>query len=575
MKTLSRPYQNRAGLEIRQHAAARGPGCILQMPTGAGKTHVFCDLLMGAYNKGKYALMVVRGKALVHQASERLTREGVPHGIYQGGNTTATHERILVCSIDTLFQRKIAPHADLIVIDECHLSHSEGYTWFLSQYTCFKLGVSATPHHKKGMRHIGDKLIYPAPIMELIRDGYLVGAKYFVPYIPDLKGVSKTNGDFNAKELGKRSVEDEELTANAAMVWERHLRGLSTLCFASSIEHGRVLSEALRGKGAHVGTIVAATKDDIRKQLITKLEHGQLDVLVSVGVLTTGVDIPSLAAILCCRPTESYNLWIQILGRGTRPFSGKPNFLVYDLSGNLLKHGPIEAETIADMDGMITVPKTALVLCQECYAIHVRADLDELVCPSCGATLPSRVRTTGGMRSHGLTDNHEVVEKLIEPWELDLPGLVAIAKEKRLKKGWIYHMIRGKYGEDVGNRAWPRIRSIKKWDTNKSSAPQQKIKGILYKESRNHFLVNIGSKNNRHCKVFDTLEEALAERNKTSPLKPNSYIDHDKKSGTYRVRIRSLGVSKPNIATIEEARSIRDELLAGAKSGFGPTGGGL
>lgn len=461
-KTILRPYQNKAGAEIRAHAAAKGGGAILQLATGAGKTAVFCDLLMGAHAKGKYALMVVKGKALVHQASARLTREGVPHGIYQGNNTTATHEQILVCSIDTLYQRRIAPHADLIVIDECHLSHSDGYKWFLDQYKCFKLGVSATPHHRKGMRHIGDKIIYPAPFGELVRDGFLVDAKYFVPYVPNLKGVATSQGDFNAKELGKKSVDDYELTANCSKVWGSNLRGKATLCYASSVQHAETLNNALREAGARTAIITAKTPDIERQRCIAQLSNGQMDVLVSVGVLTTGVDIPCLNAILCCRPTKSYNLWVQILGRGTRPFPGKHNFLVYDLSGNLLQHGPIAAEMLGDLDEVLDVPKTKLFRCGECYAIYPTEEVDG-ECPECGAAVTSEGRRETGARIHGLTDNDDIKEYVAPPWELDLPALVAKAKEKGLKKGWLYHMLKGKYGEEMANEAWPRIRSMKKW----------------------------------------------------------------------------------------------------------------
>jgi DNA repair protein RadD len=480
MKTPAhtRPYQTKALAEIRAHAANRGKGAILQMPTGSGKTHVFCDVLKGAYAKGKRAIMVVRGKALVHQASDRLTREGVPHGIFQGDNSRDTGERILVCSVDTLFQRQLAPRADLIVIDECHLSTSEGYKWFLSQYPCvFKLGVSATPHHKHGMRHIGDKLVRPASFSSLVAEGYLVGARYFVPYIPDLKGITKTsskdgaNGkDFNAKQLGAKATNDADLTANAAAVWRNNLVGRSALVFAVSVEHAGVLLAGLRGVGARGEIIVANTPDAQRRDYIGGLERGEIDVLVSVGVLTTGVDIPSLRAIVCCRPTDSYNLWVQILGRGTRPAPGKKNFLVYDLSGNLHQHGPIEAEPIADLDGLPDFPKVRLKTCPECYACFTPEIAATPLCPACGEDCTVARERTTGERIHGLTDNDQVAEVKIEPWEIELPAIIAKAKQKGWRKGYIYHLLKAKYGEDVATRAWPRVRAMKKWPTKNQVA---------------------------------------------------------------------------------------------------------
>ncbi len=460
-ETVLRPYQVAAVAEIRRHAAVGGQGAILQLATGAGKTACFADVLKGAYRKGKCAIMTVRGKNLVWQASERLTREGVPHGIWQGENTRDTHERIQICSVDTLFARKAAPRADLIVIDECHLAHSDGYRWLLAQYPgVFKLGVSATPHNARGMRHCGDKLVRTATITELIRDGYLVGGRYFVPSVPNLRGVKKSGGDYSGKDLSRRLSDDSEFTASAAKVWSGNLRGKSCLVYAVSVEHAGILADGIRGVGGKCDVVSASTPDAKRRGLIGGLERGEIDCLVSVGVLTTGVDIPSLRAILCCRPTESYNLWIQILGRGTRPSLGKEHFLCFDLSGNLYRHGPIEAELPADLDGLAEPPGVAIKTCRECYATF---ESGPNACPGCGAsTAEVRERKTGA-RIHGLTDNDETREVKIEAWELALPELVAKAKARGWRKGAIYHNLKARFGDEIADRAWPRIRSLKKW----------------------------------------------------------------------------------------------------------------
>lgn len=468
MTTILRPYQKKAADQIRAHAAKGGKGAILKMATGSGKTAVFCDFLIGAHKKGNTAIMVVKGKSLVAQASERLRREGVPHGILQGDNTRGTHHKILVCSIDTLFARQLAPKADLVVIDECHMSHSTSYAWFFEQYpNVFKIGVSATPNHKKGMTHIADAMIEPVTIRELIDDGYLVGGKYYVPYIPDLTGVGKANGDYKTGDLADASIADKELAASAAKVWKENLQGKSTLVYAVNIEHAGVVATSLAEAGAIVAVLTGSSSDCTRKDVLGKLLIGEINAVVSVGVLTTGVDLPALQAIMCCRPTESHNLWIQILGRGTRPYLGKKHFLVYDLSGNLLKHGPIEQEFESnlyeiDVNEKPKIASIKLTICAKCYATFENVD-NLTTCPCCGEPLdPKMVRTTGKRRT-GLGDNAEVVEYIQQPWEQELARLVAVAKKNGLKKGFVYHRISDIYGKDIADLAWPRIRSLKKW----------------------------------------------------------------------------------------------------------------
>ena len=68
----------------------------------------------------------------------------------------------------------------------------------------------------------------------------------------------------------------------------------------------------------------------------------QTGVVVSVDMLTTGVDIPDLEFIVFLRPVKSRILFEQMLGRGTRKgknFSDKSHFVVFDcFDGTLLEY---------------------------------------------------------------------------------------------------------------------------------------------------------------------------------------------------------------------------------------------
>ena len=47
-------------------------------------------------------------------------------------------------------------------------------------------------------------------------------------------------------------------------------------------------------------------------------------IVVTVDMLTTGVDIPALEFLVFLRPVKSRILWVQMLGRGTTTLSGYP-----------------------------------------------------------------------------------------------------------------------------------------------------------------------------------------------------------------------------------------------------------
>ena len=64
-------------------------------------------------------------------------------------------------------------------------------------------------------------------------------------------------------------------------------------------------------------------------------------IVVSVDMLTTGVDIPALEFIVFLRPVKSRILWEQMLGRGTRRCDdiNKSKFVVFDcFDGTLIKY---------------------------------------------------------------------------------------------------------------------------------------------------------------------------------------------------------------------------------------------
>ncbi|WP_423237389.1 DEAD/DEAH box helicase, partial [Enterobacter cloacae] len=106
--------------------------------------------------------------------------------------------------------------------------------------------------------------------------------------------------------------------------------------------------------------VTGETPKKERDTIINDFKSGRITAVVNNNVLTTGFDHPGLDLIVVLRPSESSRLWVQILGRGTRPdyadgfdlsttagrlqaiaASHKQNCLVLDYSGNTRRLGPI------------------------------------------------------------------------------------------------------------------------------------------------------------------------------------------------------------------------------------------
>lgn len=384
---------------------------------------------------------MVRGRKLVHQASQKLIRENVPHGIFMAGQQAKEHHLIQVCSIDTLRARRLYPDADLIVIDEAHLATSESYIEFLSHYPkAFMLPVTATPFATKPLTHCAEKIVSPISMQELTDQGFLVPAKFYAPVEPNLSGIkidSRTK-DYNQKELGL-AVDKPKLVGDIVENWKLFGSKRRTVCFAANIKHSRHISEQFNSAGIRAIHCDADSSDAYREHCISLLERGDISVLTNVGIFSLGVDIPSVECLILARPTKSLILYIQQVGRGLRPFENKTNCIVIDHAGNVMRHGFPADEREPTLDGKIkSVSSIKIVRCKECFAV-----VEKMPCTSCGFVPEVGVSTREINHEPGVLGEYQAKGSEIKEY---IRTLDRIAEIKMLKPGFVWHKIKEKYG---------------------------------------------------------------------------------------------------------------------------------
>ncbi len=379
----ARNYQLQGIDSIRDKFRTGTKKVLLWLATGAGKTFMFCKMVKESEARGNRAIIMVRGRKLVDQASQRLLREHVAHGVLMNKHWNfRPHLPVQVCSIDTLIARDLRPPAQLIIIDEAHLAVSEGYRQVLADYPdAFIVSVTATPWVDKGLRHIADTIVHPISMEELVGAGYLVPFRYFAPSEPDLRNVkiSSSTKDYVTDQL-EIAMEAGSLTGNIVEHYKKLASDRPALCFAVNVHHSKTLTERFRAGNVRAEHCDADTSDSERNAIIHRLETGETKVVCNVGILSTGIDIPSVSCLIMARPTTSRNLFIQQAGRGTRTFSGKENCLLLDHAGNIQRHGLPTDETEVDLDGRER--KSHLrksKICEACFAVY-RAP----ICPECG-----------------------------------------------------------------------------------------------------------------------------------------------------------------------------------------------
>lgn len=472
-----RDYQQESKNQIKARFRAGVKKLLLKLPTGGGKTVIFSDLLTETAAKGNRAIMAVRGRKLVDQASERLHREGVHHGVHMAKHWNYRPAApIQICSIDTLIARREFPPAKLVVIDEAHLAVSPSFIDFLAHYPdAYILGVTATPYTDKTLRHVADEIISPITMKELIARGYLVGFRFFAPSNPDMTNVqiSSSTHDYVQSQAAD-AMQSGNLTGDIIKHWIDLGQDRPTICFAVTVEHSKNIVDKFIRAGISAEHCDADTPEEERVGIYYRLHSGKTKVVSNVGILCTGVDIPPVSCVILARPTKSYSLFVQQCGRGTRPFydaskyadgwldlpehrllaiadSNKPDCIILDHAGNSNKMGFPTDEPEANLDGkkikLLKSPKT----CQICYAVFYG-----FRCPK-GCILPEDM--LGGGREVIQVDGtlEEVKEVSFETQvTLEIERLKKKQKLYGYKAGWVYFKLVDKYGQEVADKFIPK-----------------------------------------------------------------------------------------------------------------------
>lgn len=339
-----RPYQAKADAEVVDAWRAGKKRVMLQLPTGGGKTIMFNHRAAIAAQKGFRVLIVADRRELIQQAWSRLWQaSGIHGGIIMAGHSPAYMLPVQIASVQTLNRRSFPPDIDIVIIDEARGSVADSYKPIFEQYpNAYFLGVDATPirTNGQGFDHLYDHMVCGPTIKSLEEAGSLVPGKPFInPLDPRLLDKIKiTAGDYNEKELSAM-VSNETMTADLVASKLKHAKGLKTIVFAVSIHHSKLIIEQYRRAGisaVHVdGEMPMAERDSIFKAF----KNGKYEVMCNVGIACYGYDEPTIQCVQLARPTKSLAMYLQQIGRGTRPLPGKDKYILLDHANCIIEHG--------------------------------------------------------------------------------------------------------------------------------------------------------------------------------------------------------------------------------------------
>lgn len=407
--TTLRPYQEQAIAHLAQRLRTGARRPILVAPTGAGKGEIIAAMVRGCVAKGFRALVIAHRKELIEDLHKRVSvKWGCRASVIMGKHKLADDAApVQIGSIQSLVHREpLSPRPQLIIIDECHHAvRGSGYETVLDMYpgvvTC---GTSATPFRADGKPlDLFDAIEIATTPKLLIDQGYLVEPIVFGDVEPDLKGLKTRGGDWAEEELAARVMTGVKDVVSA---WEKHAAGPMfaprTLVFGVTIEHSKALAQAFRDRGHRAEHVDGTTPKVEREAIFARLESGATRVVCNVGIATEGFDCPAVECVVLARPTQSLCLFIQMVGRGLRPFTGKKHALIIDCGGNVVRLGWPTRDLSSEYTLTGPLPSadwkkkesSGVRRCKGCFAVFESSK--GWPCPMCGwrPTIPAR-RETG------------------------------------------------------------------------------------------------------------------------------------------------------------------------------------
>lgn len=403
---------------------------IVAMPTGTGKSVVIGGFAMSVYQHfhNQRLLVLTHVQELIEQNFEKLITmwPSAPAGIYSSGlGRKDMYGKITFGGIQSI--KGVAKgfgHIDLVIIDECHLvspKQTTMYRQFLEDLKKINphlkvIGLTATPW-RLGLGSLTEGGMFTDVCCDMTTleafnwffdQGYL--SKLYSPAVEkliDTSSVGVVAGEFNQGQLEKVSSSDAVTRKAIEQMLAYGQYKNHWLIFATGVEHCFKVQRMLEEAGIRTAVVSRHSSPDERREAIEGFKAGYYRALVNNNILTTGFDFAKIDMIGILRATMSSNLWVQMLGRGTRVVyangfdlwsaqgrldaiaaGGKPYCLVMDFAGNADRLGPINDPVMPRKKG----EKPGVAPVKICDVCNCRNHTSARVCMVCATVFPENVK---------------------------------------------------------------------------------------------------------------------------------------------------------------------------------------
>ncbi len=296
----------------------------IKLPTGAGKTVIFTELIEAL---GLKSLIVVPTEELIDQTVKQLKRHAPDVKVSQiyGGRKEKPGE----CNITSYayliraMQKKHwkSDDFDLVILDEAHLAlGSEGQNAVdqLAEHALV-IGFSATPEYnpEKSLDLLLGTCIHRLSALEAIRRGILCPVSNLVMRVNlDLSKVKVgASGEYDDAEL-EAALTDAASIKTAVDLCRELFKDKKIIIRCAGVKHAESVAQALKNVGLQAESI--SGDDPKRAEKLKAYRANQLRILCNDKLLTAGFDDEETSVVLNLVPNFSKVVEEQLGGRALR-----------------------------------------------------------------------------------------------------------------------------------------------------------------------------------------------------------------------------------------------------------------
>lgn len=317
-------------------------------PTGSGKTVILSAILR---ELDAPACAIAHRQELIGQLALSLNREEIPHGIVapkaiqqqivtleqelHGRSFYSPRAQTRVASVNTLPNFNATDpwlkQVQTVIVDEGH--HVLGENVWGRAMAMFPAarGLFPTAHAIRGDgKGLGrgpsgdglvDELVIGPCARDLINRGFLADYRLIAPpsgiHVEDIE--VGDSGEYNQKKVRAAVHSSKTIVGDVVAHYLKFAAGKLGITFAVDIEAAGELAAKYRSESIPAEIITAKTPLSVRGHLMRQFRKRQIIQLVSVDVLSEGVDVPAVEVVSMARPTASFQLYSQQFGRALRP----------------------------------------------------------------------------------------------------------------------------------------------------------------------------------------------------------------------------------------------------------------